>query len=521
MRKGGETMAIHGDVVIGIDIGTTSTKAVVFDEQGRVLASHAIDYPIIQPHPGFAEQDPDELFAAVVQAVGAVTIRHGIRPEQVKAMGLSAAMHSIMALDESGQPLTRLLIWADNRSVAQAERLLKEQNGLAIYRRTGTPIHPMSPLAKLLWLREERPDVFHQAHRFVSVKDYVLYRLYGDYVADHSMASATGLFQLDTLDWDEEALALVGIRRDQLPRLVPATHVMTGMRREWAEKMGVAPDVPVVIGASDGVLANVGVGAVLPGEAAITIGTSGAVRTIAAKPTTDEKGRTFCYALTPGYWVVGGPTNNGGILLRWLRDEFGAQEREVAKKLGMDPYDLLTKYAERVPPGSEGLVFLPFLSGERAPYWNANARGTFFGLGLHHKREHFIRAVMEGVCFSILSVALAIRDATGPMSEIRVSGGFAKSPFWRQMLADMLGKPLIVPQTHEASALGAAAVALHALGELPSLEMVKPWIGTTARHEPNEAHTLIYAELFDLYARLYERLKEEFDVIAAFQRRNG
>ncbi|MES0857748.1 gluconokinase [Geobacillus sp. G4] len=514
-------MKIHERVVIGVDIGTTSTKAVVFGEQGRVLASHAIDYPIIQPHPGFAEQDPEELFAAVIQVVGAVIVRYGIHPKQVKAMGLSAAMHSIMALDGSGRPLTRLMIWADNRSVAQAERLLKEQNGLDIYRRTGTPIHPMSPLPKLLWLKEKQPDVFRQARWFVSVKDYVLYRLYGDYIADHSLASATGLFRLDTLDWDEGVLSFLGISREQLPRLVPAIHILQGMKKEWADKMGVSADVPVVIGASDGVLANVGVGAVLPGEAAITIGTSGAVRTIATKPTTDEKGRTFCYALTPGYWVVGGPTNNGGILLRWLRDEFGAQEREVAKKLGMDPYDLLTKYAERVPPGSEGLVFLPFLSGERAPYWNANARGTFFGLGLHHRREHLIRAVMEGVCFSILSVALAIRDATGPMSEIRVSGGFAKSPFWRQMLADMLGKPLIVPQTHEASALGAAAVALHALGELPSLEMVKPWIGTMARHEPNEAHTLIYAELFDLYARLYERLKEEFDVIAAFQRRNG
>ncbi|WP_339173061.1 gluconokinase [Anoxybacillus sp. FSL W8-1294] len=513
-------MAIQEKVVIGVDIGTTSTKAVVFGERGRVLASYAVDYPIIQPHPGWAEQDPDELFAAVIQAVGGVTVRYAIRPEQVKALGFSAAMHSVMAVDKEEKPLTRLIIWADNRSVSQAEKLLKKQNGLDIYRRTGTPIHPMSPLVKLLWLKEEQPDVFRNARRFVSVKDYVLYRLYGNYVTDHSLASATGLFNLATLDWDEDVLSFLGIGREHLPRLVPATHILQGMKKEWAEKMGLSSDVPVIIGASDGVLANIGVGAVLPGEAAITIGTSGAVRTIAAKPTTDEKGRTFCYALTPGYWVVGGPTNNGGILLRWLRDEFGAQEREVAKKLGIDPYDLLTKYAEHVPPGAEGLVFLPFLSGERAPYWNANARGTFFGLSLHHKREHFIRAVMEGVCFSILSVALAIRDVTGPMEEIRVSGGFAKSPFWRQILSDMLGKPLIVPQTHEASALGAAAVAIHALGELSSLGMVKTWIDTTARHEPNEAHTLIYAELFDLYVRLYDRLKEEFDTIAMFQRRD-
>uniref|UniRef100_C5DAH9 Xylulose kinase n=1 Tax=Geobacillus sp. (strain WCH70) TaxID=471223 RepID=C5DAH9_GEOSW len=508
-------------IVIGVDIGTTSTKAVAFGEQGRVLASHAIDYPIVQPHPGWAEQDPEEIFSAVVQTVNAVMSKLNIASNQVKAIGFSAAMHSLMALDASGRPLTRCIIWADNRSVEQAERLLNEMNGLDIYKRTGTPIHPMSPLPKLLWLKEEQPDLFRQAHKFVSMKEYVLYRLYGQYVVDYSIASATGLFRLDTLDWDADVLEFLGITRAQLSSLVPTTHILRGMKKEWAQQMGLDPDVPVVVGASDGVLANVGVGAILPGEAAITIGTSGAVRTISSVQKTDEKGRTFCYALTPNHWVVGGPTNNGGILLRWLRDEFGGQEREVAKKLGIDPYDLLTKYAERVPAGSEGLLFLPFLSGERAPYWNANARGTFFGISLHHKREHFIRAVMEGVCMSVFSVALAIRDVTGPLSEIRVSGGFAKSPFWRQMLADMMGKELLVPETHEASALGAAALALYALGDIPSLDTVKTWIHITARHEPNTENTLIYSELFDMYTRLYERLKDEFDVIASFQRGNG
>jgi gluconokinase len=508
-------------VVIGIDIGTTSTKTVAFGERGQVLASHAVDYPIIQPHPGWAEQDPEEIFSAVVQTVNAVISKLCLASHQIKAIGFSAAMHSLMALDASGRPLTRCIIWADNRSVGQADHLLRERNGLDIYKRTGTPIHPMSPLPKLLWLKEEQPDVFRQEHKFVSIKEYVLYRLYGQYVVDYSIASATGLFRLDTLDWDADVLQLLGITRAQLSSLVPTTHLLQGMKKEWAEQMGLDPDVPVVVGASDGVLANIGVGAILPGEAAITIGTSGAVRTISSVPKTDEKGRTFCYALTPSHGVVGGPTNNGGILLRWLRDEFGGQEREVAKRLGIDPYDLLTKYAERVPAGAEGLLFLPFLSGERAPYWNANARGTFFGISLHHKREHFIRAVMEGVCMSVFSVALAIRDVTGPLSEIRVSGGFAKSPFWRQMLADMMGKELLVPETHEASALGAAALALYAIGDMESLDTMKKWIHIISRHEPNTENTLIYSELFDMYTRLYERLKDEFDVIASFQRRNG
>ncbi|WP_152642881.1 gluconokinase [Bacillus alveayuensis] len=507
------------EVVIGVDIGTTSTKAVVFGEHGRVLSSHAVDYPIVQPHSSWAEQDPDVIFSAVVESVSTAIVKANVTSKQVKAIGFSAAMHSLIALDASGHPLTRCIIWADNRSVVQAERLLNELGGLDIYKRTGTPIHPMSPLPKLLWFKEKMPELLDKAYKFVSIKEYVLYRLYGQYVVDYSIASATGLFRLDTLDWDADVLRLLGITRAQLSNLVPTTHILRGMKKEWAERMALAPDVPVVVGASDGVLANIGVGAVLPGEAAITIGTSGAVRTISSVQKTDEKGRTFCYALTPHHWVVGGPTNNGGILLRWLRDEFGGQEREVAKKLGIDPYDLLTKYAERVPAGAEGLLFLPFLSGERAPYWNANARGTFFGISLHHKREHFIRAVMEGVCMSVFSVALAIRDVTGPLSEIRVSGGFAKSPFWRQMLADMMGKELLVPETHEASALGAAALALYALGEIPSLDTVKAWIRISSHHIPNEANTFIYSELFDMYLRLYERLKGEFDIIASFQRK--
>jgi gluconokinase len=507
------------NIVIGVDIGTTSTKAVAFGERGKVVSSHAIDYPIVQPQPGWAEQDPDVIFSAVIKSVNAAIKKANVFPYQVKALGFSAAMHSLIALDESGHPLTRCIIWADNRSVKQSERLLNEMNGLAIYKRTGTPIHPMSPLPKLLWMKEEMPELFDKVHKFVSIKEYVLYQLYSQYVVDYSIASATGLFRLDTLDWDIDVLSLLGITRNHLSEPVPTTYMLRGMKKEWAEQMALDPDIPVIVGASDGVLANVGVGAVSPGEAAITIGTSGAVRTISPVQKTDEKGRTFCYALTENHWVIGGPTNNGGILLRWLRDEFGSPEREVAKKLGIDPYDLLTQYAQKVPAGSEGLLFLPFLSGERAPYWNANARGTFFGISLHHKREHFIRAVMEGVCMSVFSVALAIRDLTGPLSEIRVSGGFAKSPFWRQMLADMMGKELLVPETHEASALGAAVLALYALGEIPSLETVKQWIRITSHHTPNEKHTSLYLELFYMYERLYHRLKDEFDVIASFQRK--
>ncbi|MEZ2649605.1 gluconokinase [Bacillus wiedmannii] len=505
--------------VIGIDIGTTSTKTVVFTEKGKVVASHAVDYPIIQPKVGWAEQDPDVICAAVYKTVSVAIGKGNVLPEDISSIGISTAMHALIAVDKNGAPLTRSIIWADNRSTKQSEKLLQHMNGHDIYRRTGTPIHPMSPLSKLLWMKEEEPELYASASKFISIKEYVIYQLFSRYVVDYSIASATGLFNLETLNWDEDVLTMLHMSSEQLSTPVPTTYILSGMKPELAQKMGIREDTPVVIGASDGVLANVGVGAISPGSAAITIGTSGAVRTISSSVNTDEKGRTFCYALTDEHWVIGGPTNNGGILLRWLRDEFGSPEQEVARKLSIDPYDLLIKYAESVPAGAGGLLFLPFLSGERAPYWNANARGTFFGINLQHKREHFIRAVMEGVCMSVYSVALAIRDCTGPLTEIRVSGGFAKSAFWRQMLSDMMGKELLVPESHEASALGAAAVALYAVGKIDSLEEVKDWIDIVHHHVPNKENTAIYLEMFYMYERLYNRLKEEFDCIAAFQRK--
>lgn len=507
-------------VVIGLDIGTTSTKAVAFGPRGQIRATHAVDYPLIQPQPSWAEQDPDQILQAVVDSVRSVMLKAKAVPKDVLAIGMSTAMHSLIALEADGKPLTRSIIWADNRSVLQSQRILQEYAGHDIYKRTGTPIHPMSPLSKILWMKEEEPEIFARTAKFVSIKEFVLHRLYGRFVVDYSIASATGLFHLETLQWDEEVLGLLCINKDQLSQPVPTTHILTEMNQDKASSMGIHPNTPFVIGASDGVLANLGVGAIGPGETAVTIGTSGAIRTVIEKPRTDEKARTFCYALTDRHWVIGGPTNNGGMALRWLKDEFAAPEVKAAKQLGRDPYDLMIERAEKIPAGSEGLLFLPFLAGERAPYWNANARGLFFGISLHHKREHFIRAVLEGVILSVFTVGVALRDLAGDAVDIRVSGGFSRSAVWRQILADMMGREVLVPESHEASALGAAALALHAMGELDELEEIKDWIAIRHRQQPNPQHTETYFELYKMYDRLYHKLKDEFDRMADFQGRH-
>ncbi|WP_068776726.1 gluconokinase [Paenibacillus sp. FJAT-26967] len=504
---------------MGLDIGTTSTKTIITDGKGVLLGAGEAGYPLDVPQPSWAEQDPDLMFEAVLKSIQEAIQKSGIDARQLEAIGFSTAMHSVIPVDADGKPLMSSIIWADNRSVAQVQRLKDEKLSSSLYHTTGIPMHPMTPLPKLMWLRENRQDIFAKAVKYISIKEYILHKFFGRYIVDHSIASGTCLFNLNTLAWDADALEIAGIREDQLSEIVPTTHIMRGMKSEFADLLGLNPDVPFVVGAADGALANLGVGAVEPGVVAITIGTSGAVRTVVPKPLTDPKERTFCYALTENHWVIGGASNNGGLMLRWFRDEFSFPEVEEARRTGKDPYDIMIASAKEVAPGSDGLLFLPFLSGERAPYWNADARGSFFGIGLHHKRPQFIRAVLEGILFTVFGIGVALRDLAGPAKEIRASGGFARSPEWRQIMADMFGYPVHIPKSHESSSFGAVALAMHAVGALERLEDVNKLISITDRQEPNIEHAPTYLELYSLYDRVYHKLKDEFSVIAEFQRR--
>ncbi|MDX2212752.1 MAG: gluconokinase [Oculatellaceae cyanobacterium bins.114] len=506
------------DYFIGVDIGTTSTKAIVFSATGAVKGMGNQGYSLLVPQPGWAEQDPNAIFQAVIAAIREAVSQSGVGRSQIAAISFSGAMHSVIAIDASGNPLHHAIIWADNRSIAQTIRLKQDALGHSLYLQTGTPIHPMSPLPKLMWLREENPEVFNRAVRFISIKEYVLYQLLNRFVVDHSIASAMGLLNLRQLQWDETALATAGIRADQLSELVPTTHILRGMKPEHAAIMGLAADTPVVVGANDGCLANLGVGAIAPHQIAVTIGTSSAVRAVIPQPLTDEKGRTFCYALTEDHWVIGGPSNNGGIVLRWLRDNFCPLEVQQAQQQGIDPYDLMMQAATQIAPGAEGLICLPFLSGERAPYWNPDARGIFFGVGLHHHKAHFIRSVMEGVLFAVYSIILALRDLAGTAPEIRAAGGFARSAPWRQMAADLFGSEVLVPHVYEGSAFGAAVLGMYAVQAISHLEDVEKLIQMGDRHSPDLKAFHTYQQLFSVYEQVYAGVVKEFTLLAEFQR---
>lgn len=505
------------EYIIGIDIGTTSTKTVLFNSSVERLDQYAIEYPLLSPQPDVQEQDPNEIFAAVVQGVREVVRRHVDPLRDLIGLSFSAAMHSLIAVDNQGQPLTRSITWADRRSTPWVTKIKQTCDAHDLYARTGTPLHPMSPLAKLLWLRHEAPDLFQHAAKFVSIKEYVLYRWFNQYVVDYSIANATGLFNMATLDWDDEALAIAHITPERLSQLVPTTHILTPMAGEWANAMGIPADIPVVIGASDGVLANLGVGAVEPGVVAVTVGTSGAVRAVLNRPHTDPQERLFCCALAKDCWVMGGATNNGGIILRWLRDHLADAEVRKANQLNEDPYDILTAIAATVPAGSEGLIFHPYLAGERSPLWDANARGSFFGLALHHTKAHLIRAVLEGIVYNLYGVLDAVQDVVGPAKSIQATGGFARSLLWRQMLADVFDQTVTIPKVYESSCFGAAVLGLYALGRISTLNQVSDMIGETDRHHPIPENVKQYQKMLPLYVQLLEQFKPLYEGIAHTQ----
>lgn len=281
--------------------------------------------------------------------------------------------------------------------------------------------------------------------------------------------------------------------------------------------MGLSTDMPVVVGASDGALGNLGVGALTPDTVAMTIGTSGAVRAMVDRPRTDEKERLFCYALTPDHWVVGGAVNNGGIVLRWVRDNLAATDAITAGLMDQDPYDVLTAIASTIPAGSDGLIFHPYLAGERSPLWNANARGSFFGLGLHHTKAHMIRAVLEGIVYNLYTVLTALEDVVGPAKSIQATGGFARSILWRQTLADVFNRTVTVPEVYESSCFGAAVLGLYALGRIADLSEVTEMVGESDRHQPIAQNAQRYQTILPLYRQLLESFVPLYEDIAKTQ----
>ncbi len=432
---------------LGVDVGTGGTRAVVVDRTGRVVASEAAEHaPIHSAHVGWAEQDPEDWWRAAKTAIGAVLSRVG----NVEAVGLTGQMHGCVMLDADGEVLRPALIWCDQRTQPECDWLEDKIGRAKLIELVSNPALPNFTLTKLLWVKEHQPEIFKQIRHVLCPKDFVRLRMTGEYAMDMQEASGTLLLDVTHRRWSADVAEAAGIPMEWLPKLYEGPEICARVSAEGAEATGVAAGTPVVAGAGDQGAGAVGMGVLKPGMVSATIGTSGVVFAATAKPTLDKLGRlhTFCHA-APEVWHVMGVTNGAGLSLRWLRDTF----------LAGVSYDEMTAEASKVAPGCDGLIWTPYLFGERTPHLDAEARAAFVGITASTTRGHFVRAVMEGVAFSLRDTFTLFDELGIPVGEIRLGGGGARGALWRQIQADVYGRPVERLEAEEGGAFGAALLA--------------------------------------------------------------
>lgn len=502
------------ECIISIELGTNAVRVFAFDMQGQVIGSMKGSYPTFHSEPDYSEQDPEQIFITMLYVLKNL-LTEKIHPQKyrVHAICFTASMHSLLAIDSHGVPLGNVITWADNRGKKEAHELKNSNIGKILYDATGTPIHPMSPLVKIAWLKNHDKQRFANTAKFLSVKSYILQQLTGEYAIDYSLASATGLLNIHTLKWEANALDFAGITADRLPNLVSVFSTPGKLRKEYQTSLGVSANTRVMIGSSDGCMATLGAGVWHEEKATVTIEDSGAVRVVGKQVLRDEKQRFFNYLLTENYYVSGGPTNNGGIIFEWFTNQFGDFRGLFDMERTMEN---LIQEASNVTVGSDGLLFLPYLLGERAPLWNANARGSYFGLNIKHERKHFIRATIEGILYEIFSIGKMLEEYR-TINSLSLNGSFATIPFCTQLIADIFNKPVCTVTNANSAGLGAFLVCATDMGIYSNLEEAAKSVLLKETINPRKQDHAIYARYYQIFERLSFKLKDEFEEITNLQ----
>jgi len=505
--------------LLGIDIGTTGVKAALFAaNDGHVLSSAFVDYPLFHPQPGWAEQNPEDWWQATLAATRSCLAngaQHGVTPADVRGVGLSGQMHGVVLLDETYKVLRPCIIWADQRSEAQCRWMTEKVGASRLIELVSNPALPGFSAPKALWVRDNEPEIFARTRTIILPKDYIRFRLTGILAMEISDAAGTCLLDVKHGIWSREVLEAIGFDPALLPPVVAADVVCGSITGEVAELTGLLPGTPVAGGGADNACGAVGNGVVRPGWALVSIGTSGVLLAYAATPQVDVSGpvprvHTFNHAV-PGAWYLMGVTQGAGLSLRWVRDNIGLPESALERWTGFDAYELLVKEAEGVPAGSDGLTFLPYLQGERTPHLDAYARGGWIGLTASHDRRHLIRAVLEGVAFSLKDCYAILREQGLELEQMRATGGGAKSHTWRQIIADVLGVELVTTNAQEGPAFGAALLAGVAGGIYASVQQAcEATVRVVDHTRPRPEFEGAYTRAYEQYRALYPALKPIF-----------
>lgn len=500
---------------LGVDIGTSGTKTLLIDGTGAVIASASSGYPLSTPKPLWAEQNPEDWWNATVLTIKSVLEKSGVSAPEIAGIGLSGQMHGAVFLDSDNRVLRPSILWCDQRTGAECEWITKQIGADRVAELISNPVLTGFTAGKIVWVRNNEPEVYAKTRKVLLPKDYIRLKLTGEYATEVSDASGTALFDVRNRRWSDEMLAGAEIPADWMPPVYESPEISGRVSREAAALTGLTAGTPVVGGGGDQAAGAVGNGVVEEGIISSAVGTSGVVFAFADQPVVDPKLRvhTFCHAV-PGKWHVMGVMLSAGGSLRWYRDTFAESESAIARETGRDVYDLLCEEAAGVEPGCEGLIFLPYLTGERTPYPDPNARGAFIGATLRHEKKHFVTAVLEGVAYGLRDSFEILRQMDVPIREVRASGGGARSAVWRRIQAEVIGCEHVTINVDEGPAFGAALLASVGTGFHASVpEACRATIWPVGSEVPSAERTARYDQFYQVYRSLYPALKDQFAAI--------
>lgn len=503
--------------VIGIDLGTSATKTVLFDIEGNIISSASCEYPLYQPHNGWAEQTPDDWYNAAISTIKSVVSQSGINSENIVSLGISGQMHGLVMLDENCDVLRPSILWCDQRTGKECEQLTGALGRDKLIEITANPALTGFTASKILWVKNNEPDIFEKCRHILLPKDYLRFRLTGEFATEVSDASGMQLLDVPNRRWSDVMINALGIKEEYLAKVYESPEITGYINSDTAEKTGLSVKTSVVGGAGDNAAAAVGMGVVTEGKAFTTIGTSGVVFAHTDSPVIDPAGRvhTFCCAV-PGAWHVMGVTQGAGLSMQWFKNNFCYEEIEQAAAEGKDVYQITDEKAGNIAIGCDKLIYLPYLMGERTPHLDPDCRGVFFGISAMHTKSHFIRAILEGVTYSLYDCLLVLKEmGIAPLSMLLCGGG-SKSKLWKSIICDTFAIPVETSKSAEAPALGVAILAAVGSGIYSDVKTAceKMIPSDSSVITPDKTNTKQYHTYHKIYSSLYTSLKDNYKSLA-------